>query len=598
VLLDVSTSNIRRRVAWIGVVLIASPVLILSLAAWFVLHRIGETPIVVSASRAKADLTHLTQNLVDVCRSYHQQTISKLESGRTILEAAGQIRLDPDRYLVWRAKNEATGEVKNLQLPLMVAGTVQFEPVKAFADAAPVVDEIEKTAGTPATVFQRINELGDMLRVSSSVKSKNGERAIGSFIPAVVDNNAKTEPLRSVLAGEPYVAKSLLDKTTYWTAYEPIKDRTGGVVGMLTTALPEDEIATQVRNVAVKSMPSDHNDFFAFEASGEQRGTAQIMADQSLEGRDLWGEKDSSGRVYVQELCKRALSLGAGEVAEYKYQKTARPGGLPQMMSAHFGYVKELDWVVGFAQPEGDLLAGVSPLQALTTWALWLLLGVGAASTGLAVRVWMQVSDDMADKLAVILSHLTKDAKQISTTALALLDETERTLAANLENSGSKALALSVAVEDAKRMAAEIHLAINYIDSTNRSIGSMTGALDQITFATNLLMVNATIESSQTGTGAESLSGVATELRFLAELSRKAARETEQALQESRVELEKGSEEVLQLMKDLSPDQGPVEQQNKDKVADLQRQARQLILLAQAIDQTVQSINEDRGLRV
>jgi hypothetical protein len=51
-------------------------------------------------------------------------------------------------------------------------------------------------------------------------------------------------------------------------------------------------------------------------------------------------------------------------------------------------------------------------------------------------------------------------------------------------------------------------------------------------------------------------------------------------------------------MKDLSPDQGPVEQQNKDKVADLQRQARQLILLAQAIDQTVQSINEDRGLRV
>lgn len=48
----------------------------------------------------------------------------------------------------------------------------------------PLVDDVHRVAGGMCTVFQRMNETGDMLRVATNVV-RNGKRAIGTFIPAV-----------------------------------------------------------------------------------------------------------------------------------------------------------------------------------------------------------------------------------------------------------------------------------------------------------------------------------------------------------------------------------------------------------------------------
>jgi len=178
------SGNIRRKIVAVGILLVVAPLLTLLAAGWVVMQRISQAALLDGTKTSGANLTHLTRNLFGICRNYHQDTAAKLKSGRAILDEAGPIALDPNRQLLWQAKNEATGEVTELSLPMMMAGNAKFMPVVDFTRPAPVVDEIERLYGTAATVFQRMNEDGDMLRVCSNVRSDDGMRSIGSFIPA------------------------------------------------------------------------------------------------------------------------------------------------------------------------------------------------------------------------------------------------------------------------------------------------------------------------------------------------------------------------------------------------------------------------------
>ena len=48
-----------------------------------------------------------------------------------------------------------------------------------------VVDKVQELVGGTCTIFQRMNDTGDMLRVSTNVEKLDGTRAIGTFIPAI-----------------------------------------------------------------------------------------------------------------------------------------------------------------------------------------------------------------------------------------------------------------------------------------------------------------------------------------------------------------------------------------------------------------------------
>jgi len=412
-----------------------------------------------------------------------------------------------------------------------------------------------------------------MLRICSSVKSETGTRDIGSYVPISSDSQA-SQALADVLSGKSHVAKVVISKTSYLTVYQPLEDHTGRVVGMLSTALPEEQIAAKIRSVADRHSSVDRVGLFAWRASGEDRGTALMMADKSLEGQDLWNRTDSSGKLYVQQICARALILPAGETAEYRYQNPARAGAIPQSIVARFAYVPELDWVVGYAQPEADFLAGATALQALLNWGLWLLVGVGLASTGLAVRIWIKFSGGLAGKLSGLLTNLTEDAKQVRVAAVELSAEATRaTGQTRAEQMLSKA----------GRTAREIGLAIQHINASSQSVSGVMEAIDQIAFATNMLAVNSALEASHSEGANQPIAGIAEELRKLAERCREAARETQSELQQSRIELEKGNADALDLVRS-----GP---QPDEASITLQRQAENLITLAEALDRTVQRMS-------
>jgi methyl-accepting chemotaxis protein len=61
-------------------------------------------------------------------------------------------------------------------LEKMYAGDTWLGQNKNINENSPVVDEVGKITNVTCTIFQRMNEAGDMLRVSTNVKTLEGSR--------------------------------------------------------------------------------------------------------------------------------------------------------------------------------------------------------------------------------------------------------------------------------------------------------------------------------------------------------------------------------------------------------------------------------------
>ncbi|GAV24561.1 hypothetical protein ciss_04940 [Carboxydothermus islandicus] len=88
-----------------------------------------------------------------------------------------------------------------------------------------MVDYFSSLSGNTATIFQ-----GDT-RISTSVKNENGERAVGTKVdPKVAEAVLKQ--------GRDYFGTADILGKKYVTAYRPIKDENGKIIGMIYTGIP------------------------------------------------------------------------------------------------------------------------------------------------------------------------------------------------------------------------------------------------------------------------------------------------------------------------------------------------------------------------
>jgi two-component system NtrC family sensor kinase len=94
-----------------------------------------------------------------------------------------------------------------------------------------------KDVGT-ATIFQ-----GD-LRISTNVKTKEGNRAIGTRVSEVVNEQV-------LVKGQPWVARAFVVNDWYKTAYEPIRDIDGRIIGILYVGILEQPFTYMARNILI-----------------------------------------------------------------------------------------------------------------------------------------------------------------------------------------------------------------------------------------------------------------------------------------------------------------------------------------------------------
>jgi len=140
----------------------------------------------------------------------------------------------------WNAVNQFTGEEQTAALPLFRLGEAIIEPNDRFEKPTVIVDDVKKLTGATCTIFQRMNNAGDMLIIATSVRNAEGKRAIETYIPAV-EGGKPNMVVDSILKGGTFHGRAFVVDGWYLAAYKPILSGEGKIVGMLSTAIREQD---------------------------------------------------------------------------------------------------------------------------------------------------------------------------------------------------------------------------------------------------------------------------------------------------------------------------------------------------------------------
>ena len=359
--------NLNIKIALLGISsVLVTAIALVSLVVWQSeeYSRLAQAEI---NALINADLDHIARSVYNLVQTENEavqaQVDGNLKVARHILDQKGGIHLGEEQ-VSWRAINQFTQDGHELLLPKFLLGDQWLGNNGDFRIHTPLVDEVTDLVGETATVFQRMNERGDMLRVATTVRSSDNQRAIGTYIPAVDPDGAANPVITTVLQGGTYHGRAYVVNDWYLTAYEPIVDGTGQLLGMLYVGVRQQAVADRIRHAILQTSIGKTGYVYVLEGQNQNRGQYVISAKGHRDGENIWSIRDPDGRFVIQEIIGQALRLGAGELSTYRYRWQNSGESGPRWKVVRLAYYAPWDWVIGTSVYEEELQHYSNLLQA------------------------------------------------------------------------------------------------------------------------------------------------------------------------------------------------------------------------------------------
>ncbi len=297
-----------------------------------------------------------------------------------------------EKELSWQAVNQFTKAESTIKLPEMLIGSTWLGQNTSFEKPSFLVDDISNKFGVTCTVFQRMNDAGDMLRVCTNIRKLDGTRAIGTYIPAKNSDGTPNAVISKVMSGETYSARAYVVNAWYITIYKPLKNTDGSIIGVLYVGIRQDT-ATEFEN-AIRNFSLPNNGY-AFVINGhkskEFSGKIIYHKDQNKLGINLLASDNSNNGKIISELLEAAVAAGDGKSISvsgiiYDPQSAAN-----REIIASAIYFEPFDWLITIVSDRhdfSDITGVVSDSLEKLTWVVILTgLAVLILSTVIAVFV-------------------------------------------------------------------------------------------------------------------------------------------------------------------------------------------------------------------
>ncbi|MDX2153990.1 MAG: Cache 3/Cache 2 fusion domain-containing protein [Bryobacteraceae bacterium] len=339
------------------------------------------------------------------------QTRMALAVARSILVDRLALRILPGRTR-WTAKNQFTGVAEQVRVPTVVLGGA---PVAAIAEAGtmvPGVDAITRLIGAKATIFVRMNEAGDMLRVATSVMS-GGRRAIGTYIPARHPDGNANEVVAAVLAGKEYLGRAFVVDGWYVTGYYPVRGAGGKTEGMIFVGLPERAATEKLRALIAKKQIGKTGFTFVFNAKGATRGRYVMSYAGRMDEKNGWDARDAEGKPYMQELSAAALRLKPEEsfVHHGRWQAEGEQAATAKLTLVR--YFPAWDWVIAAAMPEQEYQEAVRELSERGAQGRVALVLIALVALAGGACVWVVMAGRLTRRLRQLVVQLETGSNEI-----------------------------------------------------------------------------------------------------------------------------------------------------------------------------------------
>lgn len=303
-------------------------------------------------------LDHITQGVYNLVHTEDEAVRQQLEAGlnvvRHVLLSRGGVAFS-DQTVVWNAVDQYSGAVTNVRLPAMLVGPGGPESL---------VEDVTALVGETVTLFQRMNEAGDMLRVATTVRDARGQSAVGTYIPAVEPDGVPNRVIQSMLAGNGFRGRAFVVDAWYLTAYDPLYDAQGDLIGMIYVGVRQEVVEARIREAILQTHVSRSGYVYVLEGSGARRGCYVISQQGQRDGENIWDSRDSDGQYVIRMIIDSALRLRPGEKNTVRY-RWQNPGEMePRWKMARLAYYAPWDWVIGTSVYEDELEAYKKPLAA------------------------------------------------------------------------------------------------------------------------------------------------------------------------------------------------------------------------------------------
>jgi len=383
------------------------------------------------------------------------------------------------------------------------------------------IDSFSAATSGSATIFVQRGK--DFVRVSTSVKKENGERAIGTLL------DHAHAGYRNLLAGRSYTGFAQLFGRQYMTRYDPVRDAQGRVVAVLYVGIDVSR-RFQAGIGARLGM-------LAFGIAGVVLGAyvwASVVAVSAL--------PPATAPAVVAALLLRygliALCLlGLGMIGLYRQAQRMVTRPLLDATAAAQQLAKgDLTTMihVGRRDEIGQLTQAINGVaQGLAT-----IVGTVRASSeriNVAAREIAAGNNDLSARAEAQAGALEQVRATMDNFSAGI-----RNNAGHTQQAGSLVDNASTHAGEGGKVVGSVVATMGAIRASSHKVADIIGVIDGIAFQTNILALNAAVEAARAGEQGRGFAVVATEVRQLAQRSAAAAREIKDLIAESVANVDHG----------------------------------------------------------